>query len=69
MIILYLVSILTALLVSLVLHVTILRFLSRKTGVNTKKNMREQKGGMVFKREFTETRVSYEYNYFSGDGL
>ena len=62
------VSLVAAMLTSLVLHVIILRLISRKPDESLKGRIKEQKGQIVFKREFTETKVEYEVDYLtSGD--
>ncbi|MBO4324933.1 MAG: hypothetical protein J5845_06020 [Lachnospiraceae bacterium] len=59
------VSLVAAMLTSLVLHVIILRLISRKPDESLKGRIKEQKGQIVFKREFTETKVEYEVDYLS----
>ena len=59
------VSLVAAMLTSLVLHVIILRLISRKPDESLKGRIKEQKGQIVFKREFTETKVEYEVDYLT----
>ena len=59
------VSLVAAMLTSLVLHVIILRLISRKPDESLKGRIKEQKGQIVFKREFTETKVESEVDYLT----